>query len=214
MPAALKQAFGLAELRLDLPEGYYGYLAGFIILATSIYAVLAGAQILSKEINKKTAETTFTLPVTRTRIIAMKMTAAVINCVILTAVTFIGTLAAFAAFDIGPDFISGVAVFMLFIFLLQLLFLLAGLLASVLTKRHKLTGTMVASITIGIYFLSFIYKLGENTEFLKYFIPFEYFPASDVIHGNSLELFGFIIVPVLIAAFFFTSFKLVVKKDI
>jgi len=94
-----------------------------------------------------------------------------------------------------------------------LLFVLAGLFISMLIKSHKRTGTIIASITIGAYFLSFIAKLGDKTEFLRYFTPFEYFPTIAVIHGNSLETFGFVIVPVLIVAFFYGSYGLVRKKD-
>lgn len=214
LPEALRQAFGMDGLRLDVPEGYFGYLAGFVILASCIYAALLGAQILSKEINKKTAETTFTLPVTRPHIISMKLVAAVINCIILDIITFAGTMAAFARFDVSGDFVKGVAVFMLFILLLQLLFLGFGLFTSALLKHHKRAGSIVASIAVGTYFLSFIAKINENTEFLKYFTPFEYFPAPDVINGRELETFGFIIVPAALAVFFITAYKLVVRKDL
>ncbi|MEN8613874.1 ABC transporter permease subunit [Dehalogenimonas sp. THU2] len=214
LPEALRQAFSLDTVRLDIPEGYYSYLAGFMILASVIYAGLAGAQILSREMNKKTAETTFTLPVTRKRIISMKLMVAVLNCSILTAVTFAGSLAAFARFGIGESFVIGIGRFMLVVLALQLLFLLAGLFFSVLSKRHKRTGTIMASMIVGVYFLSFIAKLNESTEFLKYFTPFEYFPAAAVIQGHNLELFGFIVVPLLLLGFFTVSYRLVATKDL
>ncbi|AKG52992.1 ABC transporter permease protein [Dehalogenimonas sp. WBC-2] len=214
LPEALRQAFGMDGLRLDIPEGYFGYLAGLVILASCIYAALLGAQILSKEINKKTAETTFTLPVTRPHIISMKLVAAVINCIILDIITFASTMAAFARFDVSGDFVKGVAVFMLFILLLQLLFLGFGLFTSALLKHHKRAGSIVASIAVGTYFLAFIVKINENTDFLKYFTPFEYFPAPDVINGRELETFGFVIVPAALAVFFIASYKLVARKDL
>ena len=214
LPEALKQAFSLDVVRLDIPEGYISYIAGFMILASVIYAALAGVQILSRELNKKTAETTFTLPVTRGHIISMKLAVASLNCAILTAITFLGSVAAFARFGIGADFITGTGKFMLVILVLQLLFLLAGLFLSVLAKRQKRTGTMIASAVIGVYFLSFFSKLNESTEFLKYFTPFDYFPAADVIQGNSLGLIGFIVVPLLMAVFLIGSFRLVAVKDL
>jgi ABC-2 type transport system permease protein len=201
-------------LRLDVPEGYYGFLAGYLMLMACIYAALAGAQILSKEINKKTAETTFTLPVTRRHIITMKLLAAGINCAVLTAVIFTGSVVTFAAPEMNPEFTGRISLYMLFILLMQLLFMLAGLLISVLIKSHKRAGTMIASFTIGAYFISFIANLGSKTAFLRYFTPFEYFPSVDVINGKSLESFGLIIAPVLILTFWGLSYGLVAKKDI
>ncbi|ADJ26584.1 ABC-type multidrug transport system, permease component [Dehalogenimonas lykanthroporepellens BL-DC-9] len=214
LPEALQQAFGMDGLRLDIPEGYYGYLAGFIILASCIYATLLGAQILSREINKRTAETTFTLPVTRQHMVSWKLAVAVLNCFILTAVTFAGTLAAFSPYEMSADFIKGVGVYMLIILLLEMFFLGMGLLISMLLKRHKRTGSIAASITVGVYFLSFIAKINENTEFLKYFTPFEFFPAPEVVNGRELETFGFIIAPLATATFFFAAYRLVRFKDL
>lgn len=214
LPEALRQAFGMDGLRLDVPEGYFGYLASFIILASCIYATLLGAQILSKEINKRTAETTFSLPVTRQHMISWKLAVAVLNCVILTAVTFAGTIAAFGRFGISADFIKGVSAFMLIILLLQMLFLGMGLLISMLLKRHKRAGSVAASITVGAYFLSFIAKINDSPEFLKYVTPFEYFPAPDVINGRPLETFGFILAPVALVVFFVAAYRLVKYKDL
>lgn len=214
LPEALKQAFSLDTVRLDVPEGYFSYLAGFLILASVIFAGLAGAQILSKEINKKTSETTFTLPVTRQRIISMKLSVAVLNCFILTAVTYVGAVLAFARFDIGMDFLAGAGKFMLIVLLLQVFFLFFGLLVSSLSRRHKRTGMIVASVIIGVYLLAFFSKLNEDVEFLKYFSPFEYFPAAAVVQGTGLELFGFIAVPFLLAVFCVGAFKLVAVKDL
>ncbi|PVV83715.1 ABC transporter permease subunit [Dehalogenimonas alkenigignens] len=214
LPEALKQAFSLDTVRLDIPEGYFSYIGGFLVLASVIFAGLAGAQILSKEINKKTSETTFALPVTRQRIVSAKLAAAALSCVILTAVTFAGSLGAFARFGIGADFITGVGKFMLVVLALQMLFLLFGFFVSSLSRRHKRTGMIVAAVIIGVYLLSFFSKLNEDVEFLKYFSPFEYFPAAAVVQGTDLELFGFIAVPLLAVGFFAGAYRLVAVKDL
>ena len=213
-PQAFKEVLSLDVIRFDQPQGYYSYIGQYFMMMAVIFATLSGTRILSKEISKRTAETTFTLPVTRRYIISMKLIAAIILCVLFTSIIFGMSYAAFSSFDIDKYFVGRLSLLMLFILLLQLLFVLAGLFASVLTKSHKRTGTMMTSITIGVYMISFIVKISNKYEFLKYLSPFEYFPAIDIMHGNELELYGFIVVPLLIAAFFFTSFILVEKKDI
>lgn len=213
-PPEFKAAFSFDVIRFDQPKGYYSYMAQYFMVMGAIFAVLLGTKILSKEINKKTAETTFTLPVTRRYITLMKLIAAIINCALLTFIIFAGSYAVFSSFDIDKLFVQRLVMFSLITILMQILFVLAGLFASVLTKSHKRTGTMMVSITVGVYMISFIAKMSDKYEFLKYFTPFEYFNAIDIMHGNELDLFGFIVVPILMAIFFFVSFGLVKKKDI
>ena len=214
LPQVFRDALSLDVIRFDQPQGYYSYMGQYFIMMAVIFATLLGTKILSKEISKKTAETTFTLPVTRRYIISMKLVAAIIHCILFTLVIFGMSYAAFSSFDIDKYFVGRLSLLMLFILLLQLLFVLAGLFASVLMKSHKRTGTIMTSIVIGVYMISFIANMSDRYEFLKYLSPFEYFPAIDVMHGNELGLYGFIVVPLLISIFFSTSFILVEKKDI
>ena len=213
-PQVFKDAFGLDMIRFDQPHGYYSYIGQYFMMMAVIFATLLGTKILSKEISKKTAETTFTLPVTRRYIISMKVIAVIIHCVLFSLIIFGLSYAAFSSFDIDRYFVERLFLLMLFILLLQLLFISAGLFASVLTKSHKRTGTMMASIAVGVYMISFIANISDKYEYLKYLSPFEYFPAIDIMYGNELGLYGFIVVLLLIITFFFTSFILVEKKDI
>lgn len=213
-PPELRTALGIDVIRFDQPQGYFSYIGQYFMMMGAIYAVLLGTKILSKEISKKTAETTFTLPVTRRYIISMKLIAAFIGCIIFAFIIVGVSYAVFSQFDVDELFVKRLFIFGAFILLIEVLFVLMGLFASVLTRSHKRTGTMMASITVGIYMLSFIAKMSDKYEFLNYFIPFEYFNAIDVMHGNELGLFGFIAVPILIISFFFISFGLVEKKDI
>ncbi len=213
-PQAFRDAFSLDVIRFDQPQGYYSYIGQYFMMMAVIFATLLGTRILSKEISKKTAETTFTLPVTRRYIISMKLIAAIIHCILFTLIIFGMSYAVFSFFDIDKYFIGRLSLLMLFILLLQLLFVLAGLFASVLTKSHKHTGTMMTSIVVGVYMISFIANMSDRYEFLKYLSPFEYFPAIDIMHGNELGLYGFIVVSLLIIIFFSTSYILVEKKDI
>ena len=213
-PPELRSAFSFDVIRFDQPQGFYSYIGQYFMMMGAIFAVLLGTKILSKEINKKTAETTFTLPVTRRYMIAMKLVAAVISCTMFSLLVILVSYIVFSRFEIDDLFVKRLFLLGAFMLLIEILFLLAGLFASVLTRSHKRTGSLMVSITVGIYMLSFIAKVSDKYEFLDYFVPFEYFNAIDIMHGNELELFGFIVVPVLILTFFFVSFGLIKKKDI
>ena len=213
-PESIRAALSMDRIRFDKPEGYFGYAAQYLMVVAAIYAVLAGTGILSKEIFKKTAETTFTLPVTRRRILALKYAAVCINCLIFSVSTYLVTVAVFAPHAPGGDFAVNALIFASFMFLLQLLFALAGLFVSVVSRRHKRTGAIMASCTVVVYMLAFISNLGGRYEFLRFLTPFEYFPPVAIMNGQSLEAFGFVVVPALLIIFGLGSFVFVGRKDI
>ena len=87
-PREMRDAFSFDVIRFDQPQGYYSYMGQYFMMMAVIFATLSGTKILSKEISKRTAETTFTLPVTRRYIISMKLIAAIIHCVLFTLIIF------------------------------------------------------------------------------------------------------------------------------
>ncbi len=213
-PEEFQKAFSFDAVRFDKPEGYFSYMAQYFVLMAAIFAALSGSKILSKEISTKTAETTFTLPVTRKHMISMKLIAALINCAILTAMIFAASYLVFSQFELDSVFVKRLLLLMLFWFAIEVLFLLSTLFVSVIAQRHKKIGAVMSGITVAFFMMGFIAKMGDKYAFLENFTPFEYFSAIDVMHGHELSAVGFIVVPILIAAFFFLSFGLVKKKDI
>ncbi len=213
-PPEFQKAFSFDTVRFDKPEGYYSYMGQFFVVMVAIYATLLGTNILSKEISKKTSETTFTLPVTRRRLILMKLAAALLNCILLTAFIFGATYGIFSQFDLSAEFVGRLALFMLSWLAIEVLFLSAGLFASVIARRHKKLGAKMSGITVAFFMMSFIAKMSDKYAFFKKITPFEYFSGIDIMHGRELAVVGFIVVPVLIVGFFVGAFLLVKRKDI
>ncbi len=213
-PAEFQKAFSFDTVRFDKPEGYFSYMAQFFVVMVAIYATLLGTNILSKEINRKTSETTFALPVKRRRLILMKLIAALINCAILAVFIFGATLAVFSQFDLSAEFVCRLALLMISWLVIEILFLLAGLFASALATSHKKLGAIMSGITVAFFMMSFIAKMSDKYEFFKSITPFEYFSSIEIMNGNELALVGFIVVPVLIVGFTVASFVLIEKKDI
>lgn len=213
-PPAIRNALSIDLVRLDRPEGYVSYTGQYLMVVVVIYAALAGAKMLSKEISKKTSETMLALPVTRRRFLALKFAAAIINCCVLTIATILAIIATFSRFDPDAAFYRGLWLLAGYMLFLQLLFVLAGFFVSVLSRRHKRTGTIIASVTVLAYLVAFISNLGDRYDFLRYVTPFEFFPAIDVMHGNELSPYGFVAAPLLIAIFGVVSFAHVKSKDI
>lgn len=213
-PEEFQKAFSFDTVRFDKPEGYYSYMAQFFVVMVAIYATLLGTNILSKEITRKTSETTFALPIKRSRLILMKLIAALINCFILSAFIFGATYAIFSQFDLSAEFVGRLGLLMLSWLVIEILFLLTGLFASVLSTSHKKLGAIMSGITVAFFMMSFIAKMSDKYEFFKSITPFEYFSSIDIMHGRELSLVGFIVVPVLIVGFTVASFILIERKDI
>ncbi len=213
-PEGLREMLALETIRFDKPEGYFSYVGQYLLLVGALYAGLAGVRVLSREVHKKTIETAFPLPITRRRFLAMKTVAALINCLIFSAITYAGVMAAFSSTGAEPGFPLKVFFVVALMFLLQVLFLFVGMTISVLTRNHKRAGSVIASLAVVVYLMSFISRLGEQMDFLAYITPFEYFSITDVMSGKTLDLFGFIVVPVTILVFGGLSFGLIKRKDI
>ena len=82
---AFSDAFGTSTLSIATLKGYFATEIGTIhALGSSMFAASIATVILSKEEDGHTAEYTFTLPVSRGKVIAMKFLAVLINLICFT----------------------------------------------------------------------------------------------------------------------------------
>ena len=82
---AFSDAFGFSTLSIATLKGYFAIEVGQIhALGSSIFAASIATVILSKEEDGHTAEYTFTLPVSRGKVIAMKFLAVLIKLICFT----------------------------------------------------------------------------------------------------------------------------------
>jgi ABC-2 type transport system permease protein len=73
-------------------------------------------------------------------------------------------------------------------------------LASVL-KNYKRSGGIIVGVVIGTFMISMLVGLAEAAEPLKYFTPFQYFPAAEMINGNFDPVFIVITLSIIVASF-------------
>ena len=105
---ALSQIFGMDKLSLATVRGYFATEIGTIhSLGSAMFSAAMATVILSKEEDGHTAEFTFTLPVSRIKIIAMKYLAVLSNlvsfaiiCMVLYQISFVFI----GADNMGSDF--------------------------------------------------------------------------------------------------------------
>ena len=80
------------------------------------------------------------------------------------------------------------AISMLALFIMQVLFLAVGIFLGCTMKHYKQASSVAVSIILGTFFLSILSGLNKNLEFLKYFTPFKYFDAAEMLRNFSINL--------------------------
>ena len=186
MPKALMDAFSMSGANLTTVSGFVSMTSVYFYITLAIYAVLLGSSIISKEERDKTVEFFLTLPISRQKIIIGKWSA-VINCIIINAVTGLTLYATTAKYEPGIEFNKFLLLMLLAMFIIQMIFLSIGMFLAAVTKRYRKSGTYSVSILLAAYFLSVLIGMSKKIDFLKYITPFKYFEANYIFQEGSLE---------------------------
>ena len=214
MPEALMTAFSLAGANLTTLSGFISMASMYFYIMLSIFAVMLGSSIISKEERDKTAEFFMTLPVSREKAIIGKLIAAVINCILLNGVTAAAILVSSAGYTPDDGFFKFLGLLMAALFFIQLVFLSLGMFLSSVIKRYKKSGYYSMALFFGTYILSVIVGLSEKLEFLKYLTPFKYFEAQYLLIHKEFEVKYLIISAVIIAAGLSATFFFYPRRDL
>jgi len=215
MPKSMKAVFGFGDVDLTTLSGYYSMLFLYILLMATIHAAMLGASIIAKEERDKTSEFLFVKPISRTTAIIAKLLAAFTNVVIFNLVTLGSLILVLGSFNKNGEDVNGdIALTMLGMFLLQVLFMTIGAALASIKKKPKTAASVATGILLLTYLLSIIIDLNENLEPLKYFTPFKYFEAANVMFGNGIEPIYVVISIVLIVLLSVVTFVFFNKRDL
>ena len=175
---AFSEAFGMNTLSIASAKGFFATEIGTIhALGSSMFAASIAAVILSKEEDGHTAEFTFTLPVSRWKVIVIKYLTVIFNIVVFTLVCGVMYKVGFMIIDaqgIGNEFI----IYMLSQLLMSIEIASVCFLLSSVCKKNKL------GIGIGIAMILYLYDLMARViPDLKDYIfisPFSYANATEI----------------------------------
>ncbi|MFB5193866.1 ABC transporter permease subunit [Neobacillus sp. KR4-4] len=215
LPKSLKAVMGFGVVDLSKISGYYSLLYIYLLLMATIHAAMLGASIIAKEERDKTAEFLFVKPVSRTEIITAKLLAAFTNIVIFNLVTLISAITLIEKYNSAGEAVNGeIVLTQVGMFILQVLFLVIGSSLAAVKKKPKTAPSLAMGILLLTYMLSIVIDLNEDMEGMKYFTPFKYFEAKNLMLGSGLEPL-YIVISVIVAALLlavtFTFYK---KRDL
>ena len=186
-PEPLMEAFKISSFNLTTVSGYFGMMSTYYVLMLCIHAFLIGNSIISKEERDKTIEYSLSLPVKRSRLISYKLIAALINCILLTSVTYAASL--ITALKYLPEENYHRFLFLCFIsfVIMQIMFLSMGALLACLLRGYKKGGYIGVSIILIAYIMSILADLSETLDFFKHITPFKYFDPVNIFNNLSIN---------------------------
>ncbi|MGE5421938.1 MAG: ABC transporter permease subunit [Ignavibacteriales bacterium] len=214
MPRSIKALLGFGSFDVTTISGFFAFLFIYIELAAAIHAALLGANIISKEERDKTTEFLMTKPVSRSAIIKSKLMAAILNIIVINIVTLISSIIIVTAYNKGADISGKIIMFMVSMFIVQLIFLSSGAALAACVKNPKSAESYVTGMLLLAFVISKITDLTDRLNFLNLASPFKYFDLNCLAKGNGLD-FGFVwLALVLTTAFLAATFHYYQKRDL
>lgn len=214
MPNSLKAMTGMGDFDLSMAMGFYGVLFFYMVLLATVHAVMLGANIISKEERDKTAEFLFVKPVSRNKVIILKMIASLVNIVILNLATLISSLLMVGNYSNGEAFAGDVIITILGMLILQILFLVVGTSIAAIYKKPKKAASLAAGLLLFTFLLSIAVDLNDKLENLKYLSPFKYFEAKRMMYGGGFDTIFVLLSVAIIAILFTVTVKFYNKRDL
>ena len=181
----LFQALGTEVIDMTSPEGFIGLVSLYVYLPLSIYSGLLGSGIISKEEKNKTAEYLFTLPVERNTVILSKFIVALLYSAIINIAIIFVLFVTYMNYDVSDYYVQFLVNMSIGVFLTQIIFLGVGMILSAVLKHYKKSGSITIGILMSTFMLSILIGMVDGKlDFIKFAIPFQYFPSGDMLSGD------------------------------
>lgn len=214
LPKAMLAMFGMIGMDLSKASSFYAVIYILVVVMAAIHAGMLGAGIIAKEERDKTSEFLYVKPISRQNIITSKISAALVNIVILNLFTLVSSIGIMAKMGNGEDITTAILIMMLGMLILQVLFMFIGAGLAALSKKPRSAGSLAAGIILGTYLLYVVIQMNDKLEWLRFLSPFTYFQASDIILNTNLELPYAVLSLAIAAVFGVVTYIFYKKKDL
>jgi ABC-2 type transport system permease protein len=214
MPKSLQAVFGVGTVDLSTAIGYFSILYLYLVLMGTIHALMLGANILSKEERDRTAEFLMTKPISRARIITLKLVAAIVNITVFNLVTLVSSIQAVAYYHDGEPVVKEIVLMMAGLYLLQWIFLSLGMGIAAVSNRPKMSVSLGTGLLLFTFILSIVIDLNSKLDCLKYITPFKYFEGDIILEEKALDPVFIVLSGVIIALCISITYIFYTKRDL
>ncbi len=212
-PRPVLAVLGMADVDIATLGGYASILFYYVLICAVIYSVHIGSSAVSRESVDKTYEFIFTKPVSRNKILVMKLTAGWIYLFLFSIFNVIFSIMAVSTLNSSDSITGPILLFSLSIFLIASLFIaLSAFMAALVKQADK--GSLYGNLAfLYAFILGVIYDMLENGGALRVISPFKYFLASELLENHFNPMYTVISVA-LIALLLFGAFRLFKRRDL
>ncbi|MGN0486587.1 MAG: ABC transporter permease subunit [Acutalibacteraceae bacterium] len=205
-------AFGMDKLSFGELMGFYGIECGNILgIGGGFFAALTGISVLAKEEKDHTAEFLFTHPISRASAITQKLLSVFTQILLMNiAVTETGLISAAV---IGEKFPMKEFLLLHIAYLimqLEIASICFGI--SAFIRRGNLG--IGLGLALLLYFMNLIANISDKADFLRYFTPYAYSEASNIISEARLDMRLILIGAVLSVIGIAAGYWKYMKKDL
>jgi ABC-2 type transport system permease protein len=214
MPPELLMAFGMTDIDMSTPLGFFSFAFLFCQICLAIQAANYGFGLVSVEERDLTADFLLAKPVGRTYILTNKLLAALTGLTITNIVIWVSSFVFINMFRDGRPYESKTLLLLLLsIIVFQLFFLSVGLVISLLMKRVRSVTSVSMALAFGMYVLSaFGGMLGQDS--IDLITPFKHFEPNYIIangaYNSPLVLISVIVIVISVVG----SYRLYATRNI
>lgn len=209
---SFSDAFGMSTLSIATLKGYFATEIGTIhSLGSSLFAASIASVILSKEEDGHTGEFTFTLPVTRPKVIAMKFAAVFTNLFCFTGICALFYLIGFTVLgekEMGNEFLT----FMLFQFMMNVEIAAICFVISAVSKKNR--QGLGISVAMVLYLYDLMARVVPDLKNVMFFSPFSYANATSIFSNAKMDSKAWILGVVMIIGMTLTAGTIYSKRDL
>ncbi len=215
-PEAMMEAFDFNENTFTTIEGFmsveYYSLTWVLIIAIFIFAL--GGSVVAGEIDKKTSEFTYTLPLKRHKIALSKTIASIIMLTVLTLITFIINYISIQIIDETSSIEGNLKFISISISLSIFLLAITTLLSSFFRQKSKVYG-IVAGFFILSYMLHIFANINETAEKIYFLSFFKYYGnPTEILLNESFSISNLLFFIVSSLILFGASLYIVERRDL
>lgn len=187
LPRAVRIIFGLSSFDLTKASGFYGVLFLYLAVMGAIHAVLLGSGVIAEEERDRTSEFLFAKPISRSHALTSKLAAGLTNIVLLNLVTLVSSFVFVDYYGKGENVTSEVLLLMAGLLFLQLIFFALGALIAGTARKPRSASGRATTVMLLSFVLFYMVNFNEKLSALRFFTPFKYFDAADLLEDMALD---------------------------